>query len=557
MSETKAKGEAEVIRSEDEQEEYDRLLEQAKLCNPVAEPILVLEDGRAVTWMPLAVYQRDKKTKEYILDDDGNRQLATGKLSSQSAFLNCTIFEALYHGTRGPGKTDTLLMAFAQHVGKGHGSAWRGIIFRQTYPQLADVQAKSERWFRQMFPAAKFNKTKMQWEWPTGEALLFRHMNSPSDYWNYHGHEYPFIGWEELTNWATDECFKIMMSCCRTSKPGVPRMVRSTTNPYGVGHNWVKARYRLEGKWWQDILINDAKDLEGRPEPQRCAIHGHIDENYILLDSDPNYKTTVVGSAANPAMAKAWLHGSWAIVAGGMFGDLWTPAVHILKPFVIPPTWRLDRSFDWGSSKPFSVGWWAESDGSDYIDADGKWRSTVKGDLFRFREWYGTTGKANEGLKMLATEIAAGIVEREVSWGLHGIVKAGPADSSIFNTENGNCIADDMERKVRLDDGRDYRGVSWEHADKRPGSRKMGWEQCRKALKDAMPNKDGRPREQPGMFVFDTCTHFLRTFPSLPRDEKDMDDVDTDAEDHIGDETRYRVREMGVRTGSARAIGVI
>ena len=24
----------------------------------------------------------------------------------------------------------------------------------------------------------------------------------------------------------------------------------------------------------------------------------------------------------------------------------------------------IDRSFDWGSSKPFSVGWWAESDGT-------------------------------------------------------------------------------------------------------------------------------------------------------------------------------------------------
>lgn len=476
---------------------------------------------------------------------------------SQVAFMQCRLLECLFHGTRGPGKTDSLLMAFAQFVGRGYGAAWRGIIFRQTYPQLADVQAKSEKWFRQIWPGAKFNKTKMQWEWPTGEVLMFRHMNAPSDYWNYHGHEYPFIGWEELTNWATDECYKSMFSCCRCSTPGVPRMIRATTNPYGVGHNWVKARWRLEGKWWTTIVISDAKDIEGRPEPARCSIHGHIDENKLLLAADPHYKQTIVASAANPAMAKAWLHGSWAIVAGGMFGDVWSPTVHIVRPFIIPVTWRMDRSFDWGSSKPFSVGWWAESDGCDFQDADGKVRSSVRGDLYRFNEWYGYTGKPNEGKMMLATDIAQGIVEREVQWGIHGKVRSGPADNSIFDVQNGMCIADDMERRVRLDDGIERHGVSWERANKSPGSRKNGWEQMRKAFKDAMPNKDGRPRENPGLFVFDRCGNFIRTVPTLPRDEKDMDDVDTKSEDHIGDETRYRVREMGGAARQVRHVGMV
>jgi hypothetical protein len=491
--------------------------------------------------------------KRYI----GDRELTWYSLKgSQTHFLKCPFFEALYHGTRGPGKTDALLMSFYQHVGKGFGPSWRGIIFRQTYPQLADIQAKSEKWFRLLCPGAKFNKTKMMWEFPSGEALLFRHMNAPADYWNYHGHEYPFMGWEEMTNWATDECFKIMMSCCRSSTPGVPRMVRGTTNPYGVGHNWVKDRYRLAGQWWKPVIITDAKDAVGNHEPIRCAFHGHLHENHILMDADPKYEQTLIGSAANPEMAKAWLHGSWDIVAGGMFGDVWQPSVHIVKPFKIPSSWRMDRSFDWGSSKPFSVGWWAQSDGSDYEDGDGKVRSSVRGDLFRFNEWYGYTGKANEGLKLLATEIAQGIVDRELRWGIHGKVKAGVADSSIFTTENGNCIADDMERKVRMEDGREYRGVSWEPADKRPGSRKLGWEQVRKAMKDAQPNKDGRPREQPGIFVFNHCANFIRTVPVLPRDEKDMDDIDTDAEDHIGDELRYRVRDMGVAAGSGRTIGM-
>lgn len=481
---------------------------------------------------------------------------------SQRKFMDCKLFECLFHGTRGPGKTDALLMAFAQHVGKGYGSAWSGIIFRQTYPQLADVQAKSEKWFRQMFPAAKFNRAKMMWEWPTGERLLLRHMNRPEDYWNYHGHEYPFIGWEELTNWSDDRCFKSMFACCRTSTPGVPRMVRATTNPYGPGHNWVKARYRLEGKWWLTIVISDATDRDGNPEPIRVAIHGHIDENKILLLADPLYKQTIVAAAANPAMAQAWLNGSWDIVAGGMFEDVWSTNYNIVGRFTVPLSWRIDRSFDWGSSAPFSVGWWAESDGSDLQFADGKYISTVRGDLFRVREWYGWNGEPNKGLRYLAVEIAQGIVERELLWEWRTNnpddllrVKPGPADTSIYNVENGVCIATDMSAPVRIGNLM-YKGVNWSRADKRPGSRKIGWEAVRKMMK-AGHRDETKPREKPGLFVVgEECPQFLRTVLSLPRSEKDLDDVDTDAEDHIGDEVRYRVRASGIVVGSGTHTGM-
>jgi len=518
--------------SADEQEEFNRRLKEAT----VQEAIIPVRkvNGQTIVWSP----------------QDG----------SQTDFLQCRLFECLFHGTRGPGKTDSLLMAFAQHVGKGHGEAWRGVIFRESYPQLADVQAKSEKWFRLMFGnKAKFNKSKMMWEWDTGEVLMFRHMKSPSDYWNYHGHELPFIGWEELTNWATDECYKSMFSCCRSSTPGIPRMVRATTNPYGVGHNWVKDRFRLYGEWWKTIVIMDAKDIDGRDEPIRCSIHGHIDENKILLAADPHYKQTIIASAANPAMAEAWLHGSWEIVAGGMLEDVWDPRYNIVEPFVIPRSWKVDRSFDWGSSAPFSVGWWAQSDGTDLRFPDGRIVSTVKGDLFRIKEWYGWNGSANQGLRYLAVDIAKGIVERELLWeyrkGDQTFVRPGPADSSIFDVENGVSIGQDMAKPVRIGNIM-YKGIPWGRADKRPGSRKTGWEALRKMCKAAWPN-EGRPRENPGLFVVGReCPQFLRTVPSLPRDEKNMDDVDTDSEDHIGDETRYRVRYFGTEASSGNHTGM-
>jgi hypothetical protein len=234
-------------------------------------------------------------------------------------------------------------MNFAQYTGMGFGIAWRGIIFRRTYPELQDIITKSKKWFKLIFPEAKYNEAKHEWTWPDGEALLFRHMKTPDDYWSYHGHEYPFIGWEELTNWADDKCYRLMMSCCRSAHPGImvkgkhipiPRMVRATTNPYGPGHNWVKMRWKLPAG--RGIVIKESYDADGNLEPPRVAIHGSIYENKILLAADPTYITNVAAAARNESERAAWLEGSWDVVAGGMFDDVWKPSVNVLNATRIP-----------------------------------------------------------------------------------------------------------------------------------------------------------------------------------------------------------------------------
>jgi hypothetical protein len=493
---------------------------------------------------------------------------------SQELFLSCPIFEVLYEGTRGPGKTDALLMDFLQHVGTGLGPDWRGILFRRSHPELADVIAKTQKWFPQIFPAATYNKVEKTWTFPDGEQLLLRHIKTVDDYWAYHGHAYPWIGWEELTNWADDGAYRKMMSCCRSTNPRVPRKYRATCNPYGVGHNWVKRRFRLPH--YRGKVIRDARDSDGELEPARVAIHGHIYENRILLTADPGYVSRLRASARNPSELRAWLKGDWDIVAGGMFDDVWWPKAHVLDPFPIPASWRIDRSFDWGSSKPFSVGWWAQSDGSRITLPNGRELHTVRGDLFRIAEWYGAdTREPNTGLKMLAKDIGKGILRREESMTLSGLIRRkplpGPADSSIWDAENGPSIYSDFASV----------GVLWEKADKSPNSRMQGWEQMRKRFANANPGgalgeakrvlakalgtseeasaraagdramAAVRQRENPGMFIFSSCYHFIDLVPVLPRDDHNLDDVDTDAEDHIGDEARYRVRaaDKGMKQG--------
>lgn len=518
-----------------------------------------------------------------IAPQDENKVVWAPLPGSQTLAMSCPAHIIVYHGTRGPGKTDAQLMRFRRHVGQGFGRHWRGIIFDREYKNLDDLVSKSMRWFPEFKDGARFlsSKSDYRWVWPTGEELLFRAIKRETDYWGYHGQEFPFIGWNELTKYPTDTLFDMLMSCNRSSfraedhvvidnetgqvitPPEIPLEVFATCNPYGAGHNWVKKRFinaapmgRVVRK---TVNVFNPRSQE-REDVIKTQVHlfGSYRENKYL---SPEY-IAELETITDPNKRKAWLGGNWDVVAGGMFDDVWDSAQHVIPAFRIPDNWRIDRSFDWGSSAPFSVGWWAESDGSDVQMPDGTWRSTVRGDIFRIAEWYGWNGKANHGLRMLANDVAAGIIEREMAMGIHNRVQPGPADNSIWDVENGNSIAADMARPVRVK-GQKFQGVRWMRSDKSPGSRIAGWEKVRKYLSNAQRQymelngkKIPIPREKPGMFIFNNCTMFIDLFPVLPRDEVKHDDVDTDAEDHIGDEVRYKVLSLGIGAKGGRTTGM-
>lgn len=480
--------------------------------------------------------------------------------------------------------TDAQLMRFRRNVGQGYGRYWRGIIFDREYKNLDDLVSKSMRWFPEFKDGARFmsSKADYRWVWPTGEELLFRAIKKDTDYWGYHGQEFPFIGWNELTKYPNDNLFESMMSCNRSSflpmehpqyygddptphyLDELPLEIFITTNPHGAGHNWVKKRFITPGKPGQIVrrvvnVFNPRTQQREDIAKTQTHIFGSYRENRYL---SPQY-VAELESITDPNKRRAWLFGDWDIVAGGMFDDVWDQNIHVIEPFDIPSNWRIDRSYDHGESRPFSVGWWAESDGSDVKLSDGRWMSTVKGDLFRIDEWYGWTGKPNQGLRLLSIDIAAGIVEREVQAGIYNRVVPGPADNSIWDVENGNSIAADMAKPVKIN-GKRYKGVQWHRSDKAKGSRTAGWKQLRQYLKDALPilrkDENGKeiilPREKPGMFIFNTCKMFAELFPVAPRDETNPDDIDTDSEDHICDEARYKAlsTETGARGGRTQGM---
>src|SRR5690606_27516175 len=125
-------------------------------------------------------------------------------------------------------------------------------------------------------------------------------------------------------------------------------------------------------------------------------------------------------AARNKSELAAWIDGSWDILAGGMFDDLWRGDIHVVPAFPldeIPRGWKSDRAFDWGSSKPFAVGWFAESNGEP-LEWNGRRYGRIPGDLYLIQEWYGWNGTRNEGVRMLARDVGEGIMDREEDWGL-------------------------------------------------------------------------------------------------------------------------------------------
>lgn len=509
-----------------------------------------------------------------MLDPNGPRIVWSPLEGSQELAMSCPCNHILYEGTRGPGKTDAQLMKFRRYVGIGYGAHWRGVIFDREYKNLDDLISKSKRWFPLFGDGAKFisSTSQLRWVWPTGEELLFRVAKRPADYWNYHGQEFPFIGWNELTKFPSSELYEMMMSCNRSSflpeenpvyvwneerqdwdveyLPEIPLIVFSTTNPFGAGHNWVRRMF-IDAAAPGAIVRKTMNVFNPRTQKKeditttQVRIFGSYKENRFL---SPQYIAQLEG-IKNKNRRRAWLHGDWSIVAGGAFDDLWDEMVHISPRFRIPKGWRVNRTFDWGSSKPFSVGWWAEANGEEVTLDDGNTWCPPAGTLIRIYEWYGTDELGtNKGLLMGPKAIARKVVEidkmlRREKW-IASDVQPGPADSSIFDVRPTDNEYEPESIAAAMED----EGCYWTRADKSPGSRKNGLMLFRDRLQASLDAED------PGIYFMRNCTATLSLLPVLPRDEDDEDDVDTEAEDHVWDETRYRVLEGNNRAATTVAV---
>lgn len=429
----------------------------------------------------------------------------------QALFHASCANEVLYGGAAGGGKTKAMIMDAFFRTMRHPGTT--AAVFRRTYQELEDTDIKEAM---SSYPKeiASYNGSRHEFKLINGSKILFRHCAHEEDRFNYAGIEIQFLYFDELTSFE-QTVYDFLKTRLRAKKSlGVVPIVRSASNPGNIGHGWVKKMFVDAGPYLSiqeqtvySEALHKAKTIRTQYIPALATENPFITEDYIFqLEMKPE------------ALRRALLNGDWDSFEGQVFTEFvndpahyvdrkWT---HVIEPFEIPLHWPRYMSFDHGYSKPFSCGWWAVE--------------PVTGTVYRYKEWYGCVPRqANVGIKITPAEIAEGIIQREADEIANNLPVDRIADPAIFDKSRGDSVADQMAPCEN------HRGVFFRKGD---NTRLAGKLQVHERLRfDA----EGRP----GMYVFSTCVDWLRTVPNLPYSTKKPEDIDTDAEDHTYDDTRY------------------
>ena len=157
----------------------------------------------------------------------------------QTALLSCPIEEIFFGGARGGGKTFVLALDWAAHANR-YGQDAAGVVFRKSYKELEEVVKA----FKTICYPLGGRVVAQELRMPNGAVVKFRHLKRDADADDYQGHQYTWMGFDEVTNWATPNAINKLRACIRSAVvPPHGLRLLLTGNPGGAGHNWVKARY--------------------------------------------------------------------------------------------------------------------------------------------------------------------------------------------------------------------------------------------------------------------------------------------------------------------------
>lgn len=435
----------------------------------------------------------------------------------QSSAFASTATELLYGGAAGGGKSFYLRVSAIRWCLAAPGV--QVYLFRRSFPDLRANHLRGAQSLPDLLGPlieagqVKWNEQAQEFRFAGGSVLKLAHLSGDGDLAKYQGAEIHVLLMDELTHF-TEHQYRFLRARVRLGSLAVPEHLRGclpriecASNPGSIGHAWVKAAW-VSAAPPETVWQADAADGGMR----RAYLPAKLADNPTMTVNDPAYADRLAGLGSE-AMVRAWLDGDWDIVAGQAF-EKFRRDKHVVAPFTIPAHWLRLVSMDWGSSKPFSVGWWAV--------ADGTTPGIPAGALVRYREWYGWNGQPDVGVRMEVEEVARGILEREA---VGEKIAYRIADLSIFSQDGGPSHAERFAKAGVVFKGRDwFRG--------NPKDRRLGYQEVRGRLAGV----DGVPM----LFTFSTCTDgFLRTIPDLVLDEHNPEDVDTTQEDHAYDETRY------------------
>lgn len=410
----------------------------------------------------------------------------------QQKFITSEAFETLFGGAAGGGKSygqlvDALLYALKYPKSKQ-------IIFRSTF---ADLEKSLIRVSLDVYPLsiADYNSSKHTWKFNNGSIIDFGYIQYEKDVYQYQSAEYDVIRFDELTHF-TEFMYTYMISRCRGANP-YPKRIKSSTNPGGIGHTWVKERFIDIG---EPNVIHNCK-LETGEEVTRIFIPSLVTDNKFMLDYDPEYIKRL--DALPEKERKALKYGDWDIY-DGMFFPEFKRRIHVIDPFKVPDNWNRYIAMDYGLDM-FAV---------LFIAIDTKGKAYV----------YNEIHKSN-----LIVSEAAQTLKSYMRQNKYKYIYA-PPDLWNRNRDTGKSTAE-----LFYEGGVDLTKAS--------NNRIAGWLNVKEWLrvKKVRHEQTGDLYEDSDLKIFSNCLNLIKYLPQLQDDEKDPNDVATEPHEptHITDALRY------------------
>ena len=249
----------------------------------------------------------------------------------QLAFLQADATEVLFGGAAGGGKSYGQLVDALRYAVRYPRS--KQLILRRTY---AELDKSLIRVSLGLYPQRiyTYNASKHEGRFKNGSLIDFGYCATENDVFQYQSAEYDVIRFDELTHF-TEFQYVYLISRLRGTE-GFPKQVKSSTNPGGVGHAWVKERF---------IDPAPPETVFESQGTTRVFLPSRIDDNFFLTEGDPDYKKRLLALPEN--QKRALLYGDWNIFEGQYFPEF-SEEVHVCDPFPIPADWRRYRTVDYG-----------------------------------------------------------------------------------------------------------------------------------------------------------------------------------------------------------------
>lgn len=418
----------------------------------------------------------------------------------QQEFHDATEFDLLFGGAAGGGKSKALVMHAIRECVRYPGI--RVGAFRRTYGELKEsllAELATVDYARAL--DAVWSASAYELRFPNGSLIMFRYAETMADATRRLGGQYQLMIFDERTLTSPD-VVSFLESRLRSGRADIPVLgIRSTTNPGGPGHTYVKARY-IRPTNYGAVVYTDQRNRTVRFIPSKLADNPHI---------NPEYASDLL--ALPEKLRAAYLDGNWDIFAGMMFPE-WDRHRHIVSPRQMPPTWRRYCGIDWGYTAPWAVVWAA-------VDEDGR--------VWIYRELkQREVGEADQARKILAAEEPG---EQ---------ITARYADDAMWSTRG------DAKPIARI---YSEQGCHLTQAGKGPGSRIAGWQRIHTYLADGPACPEHRAMgwgSCPMLHAFDTCEQFASGISDLPHSQTgNPEDADTTADDHVADAVRYLLVNLG------------